>query len=73
MCMTFDCSPQNNHCYIIRSMNLVNFCPTSIEAYRQCIRHWVSCERKLLQFYPYLLETLQLFLSRSEDVHVIWM
>ena len=47
------------------------FCSTSTEAYR----HWVSCERNLLllQFYPYIFETLVVFLSKPEDVHAIWM
>ena len=39
MCITFGCNSQINFC---RSLNLVNFGSTSIEAY--VYRHRVSCE-----------------------------
>ena len=51
-------------------VNLVSFGSTSTEAYR----HWVSYKHNSsYSFTSFLNATLQVFLSRSEDVHVIWM
>ena len=59
LCMAFGCNPQTKFCHIFRS-----FC--------QSIMHWVFCERNSsYNFTWFFFETWQLFLSRSENVHVI--
>ena len=62
MCMTFGYNPQIDFCHFFHSLNLVIFDHLS--------GYFVSA--LLLQFYPNPFETLQVFLSRTEDVHDIW-
>ena len=67
MCMTNGCNPPINFATFSQfSSDLVI---VRLKAYR----HWTTFEPNqiLLQFYLELFETLRLFLSRSEDTHVI--
>ena len=60
MCMTIGCNSQFKFCYTFRSLNLISF-------YQK-----VSCERNSSHNFTWIFfETFQLFLSRSEDAHVI--
>ena len=62
MCMTFGCNPQINFCHFFSNLDLV------ILGLKAILR-----TQLLLQFYLDLFETLQVFLSKSIDVHDIWM
>ena len=61
MCMTFGYNPQINFCHFFHSLNLVIF---GLNYYKSL---WT-----LDTVYPNPFETLQVFLSRTEDVHDIW-
>ena len=67
MCMRFGCNPQIKFCDFFCSLNLVNFGSNSTKAYT----HWVSCESN--DSYTFSFETLQVFLSRFEYVHMVWL
>ena len=69
MCMTFEYNPQINFCHFFHSLNLVIFGAQLLEKLMD-IRYLVSATppKILSQFF----ETLQVFLSRTEDMHYIW-
>ena len=67
MCMKFGCNLQINLCYIFRSLNLVNLA----QLLPKHIGTGYLMKATPSTTYPYLFETLQVFLSRSEDVHLI--
>ena len=69
MCMTFGYNPQINFCHFFHSLNLVNF---GLNYYWSLWPLGTLWAQLLLQFYPNSFETLLLFLSRTEDVHDIW-
>ena len=69
MCMTFEYNPQINFCHFFHSLNLVIF---GLNYYWSLWTLGTLWAQLLLQFYPNPFETLQVFLSRTEDVHDIW-
>ena len=69
MCMTFGYNPQIKFCHFFHSLNLVNF---GLNYYWSLWPLGTLWAQLLLQFYPNPFETLLLFLSRTEDVHDIW-
>ena len=84
MCMTFGYNPQINFCHFFHSLNLVIFVLKLLLqlSVRPCVRlcvlpfvhhlgrYFVSATPPT--FFPNPFETLQVFLSRTEDVHDIW-
>ena len=62
MCILFGHNPQNIYCYFFYKKNF-HFCGQS-ESILGTLRMHL-----LLQFY---FETLQVFMSWSEDVHIVW-
>ena len=69
MCMTFGYNPQINFCHFFYSLNLVIFWAQLLLKLMD-IRYLVSATPPT--FFPNPFETLQVFLSRTEDVHDIW-
>ena len=65
MCMKFGCNPQ---------IIFVTFFAFFGLASTKGNKYWVSCERNsTYNFSRIFFETLRVFLSRSEDVHDIWL
>ena len=69
MCMTFGYNPQINFSQFFHSLNLVIFWAQLLLKLMD-IRYLVSATPPT--FFPNPFETLQVFLSRTEDVHDIW-
>ena len=69
MCMWFGYYPQINFHYIFGILNVVIF---RRECYQSVCILDTLCAQLLQQFYANRFEPLQVFLSWSEDVHVVW-
>ena len=69
MCMTFGYNPQINFCHFFSQFELSHFGAQLLQKLMD-IRYLVSA--LLLQFYLNPFETLQVFLSRKEDMLYIW-
>ena len=67
MCMTFGYNPQINFCHFFHSLNLVLL---GLNYYWSLWTLGTLWAQLLLQFYPNPFETLQVFLSRTEDVDI---
>ena len=74
MCMTFGYNPQINFCHFFSQFELNHFWaktpPTIVcPCVRPCVLPFVH---HLGRYFPNPFETFLLFLSRTEDVHDIW-
>ena len=70
MCMTFGYNPQINFCHFFYSLNLVIF-GAQLLLKLMDIRYLVSATPPK-KFFLNPFETLLVILSRTEDVHDIW-
>ena len=69
MCMTFGYNPQINFCHFFSQFELRHFWAKLLQKLMD-IRYLVSATPPTI--YPNPFETLLVFLSRTEDVHDIW-
>ena len=69
MCMCFGYNPKINFYDFFLILNFVIF---RREYYQKVYILGTLCVQLLQQLHANLFETLQLFLSWSEDVHVVW-
>ena len=64
MCMKFGCNCQINFCHFFSQLELLN---------SHFLAQLLPKHTQLLQFYLDLFEILQMFLSRSEGGHEVWL